>query len=89
MKLVGVIGHFSRNLIKAYVKATHRLFRKSSKLEPFDMKFLLVIEAAVSSRMIDACDQGSSCSICDQNMRPKNSSLGTFDLVAGLFAATV
>ena len=38
---------------------------------------------------IGAYDQGSLCSICGQNMRLKDPSLGTVHLVAGLFATTV
>jgi hypothetical protein len=39
--------------------------------------------------LLSACDQGSPCSIYGQNMKPKDSSLGTFYLVAGPFATTV
>jgi hypothetical protein len=39
--------------------------------------------------LICACDQGSPCSIYGKNMKPKDSSLGTFNLVVGLFATTV
>jgi hypothetical protein len=42
-----------------------------------------------SAELIGAYDQGSPFSIYDQNMRPKDSSLGISHVVARLFATTI
>jgi len=44
---------FLTNHIKSHVETTHTLLHKLSKLKLFDMKFLLVIEATLSSPVRD------------------------------------
>jgi hypothetical protein len=53
------------------------------------LKYLRFEVKSMVQVLIGGCDQGSPCSIYGQNMKPKDSSLGNFNLIAGLFATTV
>jgi hypothetical protein len=50
-KLARVMGHFSTNPINSRIGTTQRLLHKSGKVILFGIKFLLLIEVSLSSRM--------------------------------------
>jgi hypothetical protein len=78
MEFIGVMCHFLTNSINSHVETTQRLLHKLSKLKPFDMNFLLVIEATLSSpvRGHTPCD----LIIILKYPRRKKKSMLTFEL---------